>query len=762
MHNLPASLSRFIGRKQELQELRGLFEGVRLLTLVGVGGSGKSRLALELARQLENRFPDGVWFVELSPLAEPALVPVVVARRLGIAAESQRPVTETLVHALMGNRMLLLLDNCEHLADACASLIRSVLEGCPDLRVIATSRQRLRLPGERTWTVPALSLPADQVRFTSLARSEAVQLFVDRASLAGPGFELNAANAGVIASICRRLDGIPLSIELAAARRRLMSEDEILAGLTDSLKFLTGGTPTGPSRQRTLRATIDWSYGLLTELEQALFRRLAVFAGGFTLEHAARVGSDGRLASETVLDLVGALVDKSLVEPIIRGGGQTRYRLLETLREYAVERLVESGERDPTRRRHAEYFLDWVEITNGRLDGAEQREWLDWLDADHDNLRGALEWARAADQRLVSRLAAALGSFWNRRGYVSEGTYWLTQGLVAETEPTDLRARLLASAGLLAWRTDDFPAAIRASAEVVGVARRAGDEQQLAWALDLYGFVLAGASQLAAARPVVAEAIRTARRAGDPLLLGGAVNTAGILSLHLGEFAKAKRLLRRSRDAARKACDWSSLAAASSVLGWGQLQSGELTGARASLAEALELRLELGDRPGLASSLDYFAELLSREGKRERALRLIGASDRIYRTCGSTPPSLAVASRRQWLEAASKALGNRTKSILHSGGQLALEQAVTEALEGPDRSAGPRPGDEGPAELSPRERFVARLVADGLTNRQIANRLSLGQRTVDAHVEHIFNKLSLHSRAQIGAWVARHVQRQLE
>lgn len=757
MHNLPASLSRFIGRKQELPQLRGLFEGVRLLTLVGAGGSGKTRLALELARQLENRFPDGVCFVDFSALAEPALVSIAVARPLGIVEAPHKSVTDTLVGSLKAKRMLLLLDNCERLVHACASLVSSILQRCPDLKVVATSREALRLPGELVWTVPALTLPApSHVRFSSLARSEAVQLFADRASSARHDFELDAGNAGVVARICRRLDGIPLSIELAAARTRLMSEDEILARLEHCLQFLTDGSRTAPSRHRTLRATIDWSHDLLTDPERALFRRFSVFAGGFTLDDAAGVCPGDSVTTQTVVDVVAALVDKSLVEPAFEKRTKTRYRLLETIREYAAERLFESAEEDLTRRRHADYFLGLAETAARGLDGPEQTQWFDRLDDEHDNLRAALDWARVAQPPLVSRLAAALGWFWKTRGHVSEGRSWLARGLTTEVDPTPLRGRLLASEAQLAWHKGDRAAAIDASAEGVDIAR-AGDRIALARALDLYAFILVGSSELAAARGVVAEAIKTARQAREPLLLGGTINTAGILALHLGEIDKAQRLLQRSRAIARRAGDSGSAATASSVLGWGQLRAGNLPGARASLTEALQLRLSVGDRIGLAISLDYFAELLVKEGQRERALRLIGASDRIYRDSGSVPPSLAVASRRQWLDAACKALGKGAKSILREGGQLNSETAVAEALGGPDQPPLPQPIDEGAVpELSRREREVARLVAGGLTNRVIARRLLLAERTVDAHVEHIRNKLDVRSRAQIGAWVAKH------
>lgn len=752
--NLPTPLSRFIGREQELSQLRRLAQDSRLLTLTGGGGCGKSRLALELARQISDRFPDGAWFIDLAPITGPDLVARAVLVRLGLAEQGRKPIMETLIRRLRRARSLLVLDTCEHVTDSAAALVLQLLEACAQVSVLATSRQPLRVPGELTWSVPPLALPQpEQVRTSTIARAEAVRLFTDRAALVRPEFELNADNARVVASICRRLDGIPLAIELSAARMRVLGEAEILARLQQRLEFLTGGSPLTHHRHQTLRATLDWSYELLTDAERTLFRQLSVFAGRFTLEHVRAICSGGQLQDDVITDLCTGLVDKSLVEVGFRGDGATRYRLLDTSREYAAQRLAEHGEERTARQRHADYFRGLAEAAEKDLGGPLQAAWLDRLDDDYDDVRAALEWAWVSDHGALCRLAGALGGFWEIRGHLSEGAEWVKRALDTDAGRGGVRSKLLASAGLIAWRRGDFATALPAMAEAVSIARVSGDRIALGQRLELQAFILVGAMEFEAADPVVAEALRVAREIGDPMLVGGVEHTAGVLALHLGKLETAFPLLRRSLEAARSMGDQVSIGTASNILGWAELRAGNLVSARQYLCEALQVRLAVDDRTAIAVCLDYFAELLQAEGHSETAMRLIGAADRIYQDFGAVPPSLALASRGYWLDRTSSVLGARARRALQQGGRMSVQEAVAltdHPAQEPFRQLAAAPA----AELTRREREIASLVAAGLTNREIARRLALSERTIDAHVEHIRNKLDIRSRAQIGAWVA--------
>jgi predicted ATPase/DNA-binding SARP family transcriptional activator len=387
--NLPLPLTSFVGREAQMTEVIQLLQTSRLLTLTGPGGCGKTRLALEAATNLVDHYPDGVWWVELAALSEATLVPQAIAATLGVREPSGRPVLETLTDYLRAKQLLLLLDNCEHLVGACAHLAERWLSACPHLRILATSREALRIGGETTWLVPSLSLPEEQPAPTveELMRSEAIQLFVERATTVLPTFRLTEASGPLVAQICRRLDGIPLAIELAAARVKVLTAEQMAARLSGVFHLLTAGRRTALLRHQTLRAAMDWSYDLLSEEERVLFRRLAVFAGGWTLEAAEAVCAGEGLAAGDVLEVLSHLVDKSLVA--VRQDGQTRYRLLETIRHYAHEKLRQEGEIEAIQRQHASFFLDFAKMAEPKMKSAERGVWLDRLECEYDNLRGA-------------------------------------------------------------------------------------------------------------------------------------------------------------------------------------------------------------------------------------------------------------------------------------------------------------------------------------------------------------------------------------
>src|SRR5215204_2227397 len=456
-YNLPAARSGFVGREREMLEVKRALAMTRLLTLTGAGGSGKTRLALEVARDLVGAYPDGVWLIELGPLSEGKLVPRAVAGALGVKEEAGQPLTNTLVEALRAKEMLLVLDNCEHLVEAVARLVDVLLDSCSRLRILVTSREALGVAGESRWPVPMLSVPDPRRSPTvgELERSEAARLFAERAKHRDPSFALGPDNARAVAEICRRLDGLPLAIELAAARVGLLSVEQISEKLEDSLKLLSAGDRTAVPRQRTLRGTLDWSHDLLSEQEQKLFRRLSVFAGGWTLRAAEVVGSGDSVGRGEVLDLLSALVERSLVvsEPTADGG--VRHRLLEPVRPYAQEKLKERRNAESVRRRHAEYFLTLAEEAEPELWKSEDAVWLERLEAEHDNLRTALSWAlERVEAELVLRLAGALWRFWMTRGYYEEGRRWF-EGALEKGGRVGARAQVLAGLGHLAlWQGD--------------------------------------------------------------------------------------------------------------------------------------------------------------------------------------------------------------------------------------------------------------------------------------------------------------------
>lgn len=699
----------------------------RLLTLTGPGGCGKTRLALEAARSLVEEYADGVWWVELTSLDDPALVPQEVARVLGVREEPGRALSETLADQLRPRQLLLVLDNCEHLVKACAVLADTLLRACPNLRVLATSREALNISGEVVWGVPPLSLPEGRERvppFKELSKYEAVRLFTERARQRRRGFELTPQNALGVVQICRRLDGLPLAIEMAAARVRALSVGQIAMRLDDRFWLLTRGRRTRLPHHQTLRAAVDWSYNLLTEAERALFNRLSVFAGGFALEAAEAVGAGDGLEAYAVLGLVTRLVDKSLVAVEEVADGKMRYRLLETLRQYGRERLAASGEVEDTRCRHAAYFLALAEASEPALEGPEQAMWLDRLEVEHDNLRAALRWARESEDADTGlRLAGALWPFWAVRGYWGEGWEWLT-GLLAlpgAAERTAVRATALNGAGAMAYYRGDYTTVRSLWEESLAIRRELGDTAGIARSLNNLGAVAREEGDydtaralweeslaikrelgdkpgiavsfcnlgdlareqgdLAAARSRWEESLKTWRALGDKQNIAGMLRRLGDLAYDLGDYNTARPLLEESLGMWRELGHTRGIAASLKSLGDVARSQGDHATARSLWEESLAIARELEDRRGVAELLAQFAGLAAAEHQPERAMRLAGAAAALRETVDTPFLPVEEAECERDLEPARQALGEEAAArVLAEGRAMTMEQAIEYAL----------------------------------------------------------------------------------
>jgi len=765
-HNLPAPLTRFIGRGGDVAALTALLATTRLLTLTGPGGCGKTRLALVVAAAEAtppHGPPDGVWLVEFAALADPVLIPQAVAAILSVREEPRRLLLDTLADALAARSLLLLLDNCEHLVAPVAAMADRLLRACPHLRILATSREALRVPGEVAWRVPSLSLPSEKgvaIRTAAqLATSEAAQLFADRVRLRQPAFALADENAAAVAAICRRLDGMPLALELAAARARVLSLSQLEAHLGDALRVLTVGERTAMPHHQTLRATLDWSYALLTEQERIVLRRLAVFAGGCDLA-AAEAVCDGGIAPADVLTLLAQLVEKSLVQMDERAGN-ARYHLLETVRQYAVEQLAVSEE-DAVRSAHADWCLALTREAEAGLDGPEQDIWLERLGSELDNVRAAMHWLLASGPIGHGlRITTHLWRFWYTRDHVTEGSRWL-RAFIARGRETgeandDASAWLnaLFAAGRLAIFGGDYRGARALMEEMLAVARQHDDPYHIASALMLLGHIALEQGEDRAARTCYEEGIPFAREANHPLWMAILIGSVGITQIMQGEIAAARSLLDETIGLIRQLGDVGQL---SRLLRWQgvlALLEGEGERAQAFLVEGIALHQRLHSQLGIAESLEVFAALAATRGQFARALQLTGAVATLRATIAIPAPPYW----QDWLagqiEPARRALGAAASADARAAGAaMTTDQAIAEGL----RSAHPAaPGDrriikETYRGLSARERDVAAEVAAGKTNREIAEALFISEKTVEWHIGNSLRKLGFRSRAELAVW----------
>jgi predicted ATPase/DNA-binding CsgD family transcriptional regulator len=770
----PSPLTDFVGREREVVAIVRLLRDARLVSLTGAGGIGKTRLALRVAGEVGPDFEDGVCWVDLVALADPDLIPSAVGEALGVREDPGRPLRESLPEFLRPRRLLLILDNCEHLLAGCASLVGDLLQAASAVRVLATSRQPLGLLGETNWSVPPLSLPepgagapngGNPTRASDverLLRSEAGQLFVRRAQAVRRTFELTEQNAAFVAQICRGLDGIPLALELAAARMNVLSARQVLDRLDDRFRLLTGGARTALPRHRTLAALIDWSHDLLSRDEQVLLRRLAVFAGGWDLDAAEAICADRGLAPDGVVDMLSGLVDKSLVLAEEQGrppGRAIRYRMLETIRSYAEARLRESGEERQIRDRHRDWFVALAEHARPELWRSEQAAWLDRLDGELDNLRSAIDWGatRDGDPEAGLRLASALWRFWDLRGHVAEGRERLARLLALVPERTPTRARGLHAAAYLAYLQGDLGASRALTRDSLPLGREVGDDSVVAFSHIGLGVLARADGDLGGATALAEAGLALSRATGNTVETYVSLFWLADLARSQRDIDRAVVLLEECLTLTREHGDRWTTAFVLSSLGMVALDRRDYPRATALQLESLTLRRALSDLVGVALCLDALASVASARGQVSRAARLLGSAQAIRESVGAAVLPAFRAEHDRTVAATRAALGEPGfASAWAEGRAMAPEEAIEAALAPKeDRSAPVPPGEpaRGAASLlTEREREVAALIARGLSNHQIADRLVISERTAANHVHSILGKLEFHSRAQVAAW----------
>jgi predicted ATPase/DNA-binding CsgD family transcriptional regulator len=760
-----------VGREQAMLEIERELASTRLLTLTGVGGSGKTRLALEVVRELLEVYPDGAWLVELASLTEWDLVPQVVAAALGLREQPGLPFTDALVDFLRSKRMLLVLDNCEHLIEDCAQLVDALLDSCEHLRILATSREALRVAGEVNWTVHSLAVPdaGDLPDPEGLAGYEAVRLFVQRARSRSPEFVLTQENARAVADICRELDGIPLAIELAAARLAVLSVKQIAERLNDSLGLLTMGDRTRALRQRTLRAALAWSHELLSEPERELFGRLSVFAGGWTLEAAEHVGTGEPVEAGEVLELLTALVEKSLVVAEGSGAGELRYRMLEPVRQYALERLEEGGRTEEARRRHAAFFVSLAEEARPKLRAAPQVEWLERLEKENANLRGALSWALSAnDAPTAAGLGWGMWPFWWIRNRPNEGWRWMKQILRRKDAlALPLRIQAIVAAEAMAYGQGDAEAVARYAGELMGLSREVGGSAFAeSFAHGGLGLVATLQGDFERATRHLEEGLPLFREAGEDGLAAQSHTWLGTVLLLRDDHEGARRRFEEGLALGRGIGDRLSVCYALFNLAQLALATSDYDAAFRRLAEGIAPSEELGDLGNVAYILEGLGVVAGARGSALRAARLLGASEGLISAIGlrghtSYRPDRALYER---IEAEARARLDEAafEAAKEAGRAMSPGRAVEYALEEPATPDGdittttPSSSSKHPAGLTSRELEVLGLVAEGLTSAQIATELFLSPRTVETHLTSIYHKLGVNSRAAATRFALEH------
>ncbi|WP_307821572.1 ATP-binding protein [Streptomyces coffeae] len=749
-----------MGRRHEAAEVKRMLSASRLVTLTGVGGVGKTRLALRVADDARRAFPDGVWLAELAELDNPALLAQSVTEALEIRDHSARPPMDVLIDHLRDRQTLLVLDNCEHLLHACALLTDRLLREAPQLRVLATSRHVLGIGSEQTLAVPTLTLPdasGPRLPTGAFAQCDAVRLFTERARAALPGFTVTDANRDAVEGICRRLDGIPLGIELAAVRLRALSVQQLLGRLDDRFRLLTTGSRAVLPRHQTLRALIDWSYDLCTEREQLLWARVSVFAGSLDLEAAEAVCSGDGLPREEILDLVTELVDKSV---LLREehGATVRYRMLDTLRAYGRERLEAAGEEAVRLRCHRDYYRQLAADARAALFGPAQVQWFTRLQLEHANLRTALEFCYddPAECAYGLGIAADLLYHWITSYYLSEGRRWLDDGLAVCPEPTGARARALWTNSWLAIIQSDTDAASAMLEESRAIGERLDLEPVLGYSALYSGMVAMYRGDAEAAITLYEEAVSRHRATGDPVGLALALIRLSLAHSFIGDSQRAIALGEESLAVCDAYGEGWHRAYTMMALGVEVWRQGDTERAAALERESLEFNRSLDDPLGVGVNLEVLAWIAATERDFPRAARLLGVVRTVWRAVGAPLSGYGhlVHYHEECEAAVSRALGKTAfNAAVKEGSRLSYDEGLVYALENVLPAAEPAVGER-PSPLTRRESEIAQLVAQGLSNKEIAASLVIAQRTAEGHLEHILSKLGFTSRAQVAVWVA--------
>jgi predicted ATPase/DNA-binding CsgD family transcriptional regulator len=755
--NLPSDLTSFVGRQREVADVKQALSSFRLVTLTGTGGVGKTRLALRAAGEVRRAFEDGVWFVDIVPVREDDLLAPTIAQALDLQSRSQRWAPNVLSSYLTGRRLLLVLDNCEHLAYSCAVIADALLRACPQLRVLATSRQPLDIAGEHLIVVHPLSIPAEDARVgtpEALGAYDAVRLFAERARAVAPGFHITAENHAAVARLCQRLDGVPLALELAAARLRVLSPHQILERLDGRYAILRSGSQVAAPRQRSLRSLIDWSYDLCAPDERTLWARLTVFPSNFSVEAVEEICGGDDLPREALLHALAGLVDKSIVSAEHIGGG-VRYRMLEIIRTYGHERLAALGQEATLRRRHRDYFARVMAEWYADWFGPRQMEMLAWMRVERDNLRTAIDGCLSEqDFSKAVLLASAVGGQTFVHGFLAEGRYWMGRVLAAFDTPSLERARLLWVDGWHALNQGDAAGGVSRFEASREVAERIGDVHEAAMATVFLGVAHMIRGDVEAAAGLYEDALAGLRGMDDPMGSAVAASRLGAASFVLGDAERAVALCNEAIEFS-EACGelWHRAEALweLSIITW---QQGDLGRATELAMESLRTHRDFGDAVGTAQCLETLAWIAESQALYERAARLLGSADALWRDIDASLFTHMAGYHERCEKETQRVLGMRSFSAIHYLGANALvSENVAYALgEQVEEAYSVRDGTAD-AQLTNREVQIAALVARGLSNKEIAAQLVISQRTAEGHVEHILNKLGFASRAQIAAWV---------
>ena len=741
LNNLPVELTSFVGREVEVAEVKQLLSASRLVTLTGSGGCGKTRLSIQVAGELGNRYSDGVYFTDLAPVADPALVSQTLLSSYHLREDSRRNALDVLIDYLRSKNILLVMDNCEHLIEACAQVSEALLQACPELRILTTSREALGIAGEATYHVPSLTTPdpADLPSVEELEQVESVRLFVERAAAAKPGFALTGDNASFLAQICQRLDGIPLALELAAARVKVLSPEQISSRLDDRFRLLTGGSRTALPRQQTLRAMMDWSYSLLSEEEKTLFRRLAVFAGGWTLEAAEAVCGEGSGAFD-VLDLLARLVDKSLIFTD-ESTGQIRYHRLETIRQYSREKFLETGEVERVRDRHLDFYVHFAELVDEHLKGRDQVTWQHRMAEEQDNLRAALEWGLSSNPDSALRIVGAANLFWTAGGYSAEGFRW-TKKALEQVEQIPLpahitlavrraaRARALRGLARLYLSLGDNASAKSAAEESVALYRQSQDRRGLSFALVVLAYPLEFLGERVQAEALLRESNALAREEGDVYIICRSLNLLarvlvelnqdlelpqryveesirlakaaglrnqeaqayeilGLIASHSNDYAKARQYLKESVRAYEEVGAAFNVLLEKSNLAHMERWLGNHAGALGYYRETIVVFKEIGQLGAVSHQLECFGFIAHAQHEYERALLLFAAAHALREQFGTpmTPDE------KNYFDEQLSSLHERMDpevfdSLWLQGGTMTLDQAVAYAIAPPQSEEG--------------------------------------------------------------------------